>query len=152
MGKPKDEIFYFGDESVYSNEIADIGQFKTENSLTFFYYDEGGSMPQYEASYLEENDRLAFIVQSVMFVSQSGFDTLQLGICFSNDEFQKFDDFGDLTDTIQIDTISVDYRIDTRDWNYIYSKFVANDVVYYLSIETTGGVEVLQSYVELLFS
>lgn len=109
-------------------------------------------MPQYEASYLEENDRLAFIVQGVMFVSQSGFDTLQLGICFSNDEFQKFDDFGDLTDTIQIDTISVNYRIDTSDRNYIYSKFVADDVVYYLSIETTGGVEVLQSYVELLFS
>lgn len=152
LGKPKDEIFYFGDESVYSNEIADIGQFKTENSLTFFYYDEGGVMPQYEASYLEENDRLAFIIQGVMFVSQSGFDTLQLGICFSNDEFQKFDDFNALNESVIVDDITVNYRSVTSDWNYIYSKFVADDVVYYLSIETTGGVEVLQSYVELLFN
>ena len=152
LGKPKDEIFYFGDESVYSNEIADIEQFKTENSLTFFYYDEGGVMPQYEASYLEENDRLAFIIQGVMFVSQSGFDTLQLGICFSNDEFQKFDDFNALNESVIVDDITVNYRSVSSDWNYIYSKFVADDVVYYLSIETTGGVEVLQSYVELLFS
>ena len=87
-----------------------------------------------------------------MFLSQSGFDIIQLGVCFSNDIFKAFDDFDDLIESSEIQNVSVHYKVVTQNRNTIYSKFVADDVVYYLSIETTGGVEVLQSYVELLFS
>ena len=152
LGKPKDEILYFDDEAVYSDNIADIEQFIDENKLSFLYYTEGCINPQYAANYLVENGALMFIQQNAMFLSQSGFDIIQLGVCFSNDIFKAFDDFNALNESVIVDDITVDYRIDIKNRNYIYSKFVADDVVYYLSIETTGGVEVLQSYVELLFS
>ena len=152
LGKPKDEILYFDDEAVYSDNIADIEQFIDENKLSFLYYTEGCINPQYAANYLVENGALMFIQQNAMFLSQSGFDIIQLGVCFSNDIFKAFDDFNALNESVIVDDITVDYRIDIKNRNYIYSKFVADDVVYYLSIENTGGVEVLQSYVELLFS
>ena len=152
LGKPKDEILYFDDEAVYSDNIADIEQFIDENKLSFLYYTEGCINPQYAANYLVENGALMFIQQNAMFLSQSGFDIIQLGVCFSNDIFKAFDDFNALNESVIVDDITVNYRIDIKNRNYIYSKFVADDVVYYLSIETSGGVEVLQSYVELLFS
>lgn len=152
LGKPKDEILYFDDEAVYSDNIADIEQFIDENKLSFLYYTEGCINPQYAANYLVENGALVFIQQNAMFLSQSGFDIIQLGVCFSNDIFMAFDDFNALNESVIVDDITVNYRSVTSDRNYIYSKFVADDVVYYLSIETSGGVEVLQSYVELLFS
>lgn len=152
LGKPKDEILYFDDEAVYSDNIADIEQFIDENKLSFLYYTEGCINSQYAANYLVENGALVFIQQNAMFLSQSGFDIIQLGVCFSNDIFKAFDDFNALNESVIVDDITVNYRSVTSDRNYIYSKFVADDVVYYLSIETSGGVEVLQSYVELLFS
>ena len=152
LGKPKDEILYFDDEAVYSDNIADIEQFIDENKLSFLYYTEGCINPQYAANYLVENGALMFIQQNTMFLSQSGFDIIQLGVCFSNDIFKAFDDFDDLIESSEIQNVSVHYKVVTQNRNTIYSKFVADDVVYYLSIETTGGVEVLQSYVELLFS
>lgn len=152
LGKPKDEILYFDDEAVYSDNIADIEQFIDENKLSFLYYTEGCINSQYAANYLVENGALVFIQQNAMFLSQSGFDIIQLGVCFSNDIFKAFDDFNALNESVIVDDITVNYRSVTSDRNYIYSKFVADDVVYYLSIETSGGVEVLQSYVELLFN
>lgn len=144
-------LMYYDDNSVYGEKIADIEQFKFENQLTFLYYEDGINS-QYEAWRLKETDQLMYIEQSTMYISQTSFDTVYLGVCFSIDSFQEFDDYTDLNETTAISNIDVDYREVREDWNYIYAKFSVDGVVYYLNVTTSGGAEVLEQYVNLLLA
>ena len=144
-------LMYYDDNSVYGEKIADIEQFKFENQLTFLYYEDGINS-QYEAWRLKETDQLMYIEQSTMFLSQAGFDTIYLGICFSNNSFQQFDDFVNLTETIEIDEVSVYYRLETVNRNNIYAKFSVGNIYYYISVTTVSGAEVLEQYVNLLLA
>ena len=145
-----DEHRYFSYESIYGETITDIEQFNEENDLKFLYYRDGFAAAEYNASRLVENDRLVYILQNTVYISQTGFDTIALGICFSNDEFQQFDSFKDFNESLKVGDVVVDYKIDERALNYIYSRFTVDDIIYYLSIETSGGAETLQHYVALL--
>lgn len=144
-------LMYYDDESVYVEEVTDIEQFKSMNALDFMYFHDGINS-QYEAWRLKETNQLMYIEQTTMFISQTGFDTIYVGICFSNDEFQRFDNFTDLNETTTILDIAVDYREVSEDWNYIYAKFSVDGVVYYLNVTTSGGAEVLEQYVNLLLA
>lgn len=145
-------IHYYDDVSIYSETISDIDQFISENNLEFAYYDHDYLASQHEAYRLIENDRLVYILQNVIFLRQNDFDSILLGICFSNDEFQKFDEFKGFTESLLVGGIEVDYKILEQDWNYIYAKFSVDDVVYYLNVTTSGGAEVLEQYVNLLLA
>ena len=145
------ELMYYDDESVYVEEVTDIEQFKSMNALNFMYFHDGIN-PQYEAWRLKETDQLMYIEQSTMFISQTGFDTIYFGICFSYDEFQRFDTFSDLNEVTIISGVEVKYKKNLEDRNYIYAKFSVDDVVYYLNVTTSGGAEVLEQYVNLLLA
>ena len=145
-----DEHRYFSYESIYGETITDIEQFNEENDLEFLYYRDGFAAAEYNASRLVENDRLVYILQNAMFVTQNSFDSVVLGICFSHDQFQQFDDFTELTESTVIDGINIAYKVQVNTRNYIYAKFVVDDVIYYLNVTTFSGVESLQHYVALL--
>lgn len=144
-------LMYYDDNSVYGEKIADIEQFKSENQLNFLYYKDGINS-QYESWCLKETDQLMYIKQSTIYISQTSFDSIFLGICFSNNSFQGFDDYTDLNETTSISDIMVNYREVHEDRNYIYAKFSVDGVVYYLNVTTSGGAEVLEQYVNLLLA
>ena len=145
-------IHYYDDVSIYSETISDIDQFISENNLEFAYYDHDYLASQHDAYRLIENDRLVYILQNAMFLGQNGFDSILLGICFSNDEFQRFDAFTEFTDEMSIGETTVNYKVVTQARNDIYAKFSVDDVVYYLNVTTSGGAEVLEQYVNLLLA
>lgn len=144
-------LMYYDDESVYVEEVTDIEQFKSMNALDFMYFHDGIN-PQYEAWRLKETDQLMYIEQSTMLFSQMGFDEIYFGICFSNDEFQRFDTFTEFTDEMSIGETTVNYKVVTQARNDIYAKFSVDGVVYYLNVTTSGGAEVLEQYVNLLLA
>ncbi len=145
-----DEHRYFSYESIYGETITDIEQFNEENDLKFLYYRDGFAAAEYNASRLVENDRLVYIIQNLLFVSESDFDSVVLGVCFSEDQFQQFDDFTNLNELLNVDGVAVNYKIESISANNIYARFTVDDIIYYLSIETSGGAETLQHYVALL--
>lgn len=141
---------YYDENSVYSEEITDIEQLRDENNLSFLYFDENSLPSRYEVGRLVENDRIMFIIQNTMLISQLGFDTVNLGICFSDGDFQDFSSFKDFTDSMQIGDVFAEYRVESSAQNNFYAKFTVEGVVYYLNVTTAGGTEVLQGYIEQL--
>ena len=141
---------YYDENSVYSEEITDIEQLRDENNLSFLYYD-GNSFPsQYEVGRLVENDQIMFIIQSTLLISQTDFDAVELGICFSDDTFQDFGDFIELESVLTVENYNIQYRVESSAQNNFYAKFTVEGVVYYLNVTTAGGTEVLQGYIEQL--
>lgn len=143
---------YYDSDSIYYEEVTDIEQFKADNGLNFVYYDANSFPSQYRAGLLVDDGRIMYIVQDTILLSQYGFDTINLGICFSEDEFKDFDAFSKFTDSLTVGEISAEYRVETGDANYIYAKFTVDGVVYYLNISTAGGSEVLESGIQQLLS
>lgn len=143
---------YYDSSEIYGETVTDIVQFKEENQLNFLYYDDNSLPSQYRVSRLIENDRIMYLIQDTMLVSQYGFDTVSLGICFSEDTFLDFDAFSKFTDSLTVEEVSAEYRVETGDANYIYAKFTVDGVVYYLNISTAGGSEVLESCIQQLLS
>lgn len=141
---------YYDENSVYSEEITDIELLRDENNLSFLYFDENSLSSRYKVGRLVENDRIMFITQNTMLISQLGFDTVSLGICFSEDQFKDFDAFTRFTDSMQIGDVFAEYRVESSAQNNFYAKFTVEGVVYYLNVTTAGGTEVLQGYIEQL--
>ena len=145
-------LMYYDDESMYSEVIDDIDQFKNENNLDFNFYSGDNFTSQYEAWRLIENDQIMFLIQTTTYMVGNDLGMIQLGICFSDDDFQTFAMYTGFTDLLVVDGIKVDYKMSTQGWNEIYAKFSVDDVVYYLNVTTSGGAEVLEQYVNLLLA
>lgn len=141
---------YFDEASISTEQITDIEAFVDQNSLDFLYYQDGFVLAEYSAHRLEENNQLVYVIQNVMFISEIDFDSVVLGVCFSEDQFQQFDDFTNLNELLNVDGVAVNYKIESISANNIYARFTVDDIIYYLSIETSGGAETLQHYVALL--
>ena len=122
--------FYYGDDAIYREDVEDVGRLREENGLNFLYYDAN--------------------IQDTMLISQLGFDTVSLGICFSDDTFQDFGDFIELESVLTVENYNIQYRVESSAQNNFYAKFTVEGVVYYLNVTTAGGTEVLQGYIEQL--
>ena len=146
----EDSPRYFSEDAVKTESIVDIEQFKNENQLNFSYYNSGYVATEYRAYFLAEDNKLVYMLQNTVFLSENDFDSLVLGICFSKDQFQQFDDFTNLNELLNVDGVAVNYKIESMSANNIYARFTVDDIIYYLSIETSGGAETLQHYVALL--
>ena len=141
---------YYGDDAIYREDVEDVDRLREENGLNFLYYDANNLPSRYEVGRLVEDGRIMYIIQDTMLISQLGFDTVSLGICFSEDEFKDFDAFTRFTDSMQIGDVFAEYRVENSAPNNFYAKFTVEGVVYYLNVTTAGGTEVLQGYIEQL--
>lgn len=141
---------YYGDDAIYREDVEDVDRLREENGLNFLYYDANSFPSQYKVGRLVENDQIMFIIQSTLLISQTDFDAVELGICFSEDQFKDFDAFTRFTDSMQIGDVFAEYRVESSAQNNFYAKFTVEGVVYYLNVTTAGGTEVLQGYIEQL--
>ncbi len=145
--------YYLGEEVRYEQVNEEIEEFIKRNDLVLCYFDENYLSSSVAAYYLIENDKLVYLMQEVFFLSDTGLDTVSLGIVFTNDTFQQFDDFNKMTDSAEIAGVEVDYKTETANgMDVVRSRFSYEQVSYFLEITTISADGVLEQYITELLS
>lgn len=149
----KDEQYYVSTD-VEVSAVEDLTSFLDENDLDCKYYASGYMYTAADAYYLiEEPERVMYLVQETLFLSDKGGDIVTLGIVFEAGKYQRFERFEELQKSIVVLDIVVEYSITSNDGiNTILSSYIYDGVVYYLEIQTCGEEEILEFYVTQLFS
>lgn len=145
--------YYLGEEVRYEQVNEEIEEFIKRNDLVLCYFDENYLSSSVAAYYLIENDKLVYLMQEVFFLSDSGLDSISLGIVFTNDTFEQFNDFVDLPEETQIAGVEVDYKTETANgMDVVRSRFSYEQVSYFLEITTISADGVLERYITELLS
>ena len=145
--------YYLGEEVRYEQVNEEIEEFIKRNDLVLCYFDENYLSSSVAAYYLIENDKLVYLMQEVFFLSDTGLDTVSLGIVFTNDTFQLVDDFNKMTDSAEIAGVEVDYKTETANgMDVVRSRFSYEQVSYFLEITTISADGVLEQYITELLS
>lgn len=145
--------YYLGEEVRYEQVNEEIEEFIKRNDLVLCYFDENYLSSSVAAYYLIENNKLVYLMQEVFFLSDSGLDSISLGIVFTNDTFEQFNDFVDLPEETQIAGVEVDYKTETANgMDVVRSRFSYEQVSYFLEITTISADGVLEQYITELLS
>lgn len=143
---------YLGEELYHTILERDVGEFLEENGKSGRYFDSDYFSSSVFAYCLKEDDRLMYILQDALFLTDNGFDTIVLGVVFSSASFDEFEPFDELVSQIQLLGMDISYSVSESSGLYLTrAKFESEDVHYYLEI-TSFEQDVLAHYVELLFS
>lgn len=152
LNKPNESV-YFAADSVYSEDILDINEFVTGKNLNVKYLVGNAGGDNNAASYLIESKKFVFLLQQLLFMTDDGFDIVDLGIVPSNDTFEKFKDFEYCDEKVIIENISIDYIKSTKDsQTMILAKFNYKKINYFLKIATATLDEKLDNYIKLLLA
>lgn len=145
--------YYLGEDVKASAITQDLPVFMAENEVKGYYFEQGYMSAAAFAYYLIENDKLVYLMQEVFFLSDSGLDSISLGIVFTNDTFEQFNDFVDLPEETQIAGVEVDYKTETANgMDVVRSRFSYEQVSYFLEITTISADGVLEQYITELLS
>lgn len=143
---------YLGVDLYHTVLEENVGEFLEANDKRGYYFDSGYMNTSATAYFLCEDDRLMYFVQDALFLTDSAFDTLSLGVAFSSASFEQFMAFEKLSDQTELFGITISYSVTEETGTYVTrAKFESEDVHYYLEI-TSFEQDVLAHYVELLFS
>ena len=128
------DLIYYDNEQIRSSDIDDIDKFMSSNNLEFKYYKGTSLSNTFQTNYIKTTNQLAFIQQESLVITQNGFDTIILSIVFVEGRFREFDDFEDLTETVEIDGLSVQYLQEEQANGscILYASFRLDSLVYYL--------------------
>ena len=145
--------YYLGNELTLVGIDGKVEECMTENNVSGYYYKTGWLSSTTSADYLIETDQLMYLLQEALFLSDTGLDTVSLGIVFTNDTFQQFDDFYKMTDSAEIAGVEVDYKTETANgMDVVRSRFSYEQVSYFLEITTISADGVLEQYITELLS
>lgn len=145
--------YYLGNELTLVGIDGKVEECMTENNVSGYYYKAGWLSSTTSAYYLIETDQLMYLLQEALFLSDTGLDTVSLGIVFTNDTFQQFDDFNKMTDSAEIAGVEVDYKTETANgMDVVRSRFSYEQVSYFLEITTISADGVLERYITELLS
>ena len=145
--------YYLGNELTLVGIDGKVEECMTENNVSGYYYKTGWLSSTTSAYYLIETDQLMYLLQEALFLSDTGLDTVSLGIVFTNDTFQQFDDFYKMTDSAEIAGVEVDYKTETANgMDVVRSRFSYEQVSYFLEITTISADGVLERYITELLS
>ena len=145
--------YYLGEELTIELVEGDITVFMYEHGVRGRYFEEVSIQSSVAAHFLTKDHRLMFLVQDALFLSDTGLDTVSLGIVFTNDTFQQFDDFNKMTDSAEIAGVEVDYKTETANgMDVVRSRFSYEQVSYFLEITTMSADGVLERYITELLS
>lgn len=149
---PSDGIFFLTEDLTVS-PVSDTERLQAENGLSFAYFTEGALQTSAEAYYVSEDGSYAYFMQYSFFMDEFGFDTLELGVVSSENTFEAFTVFSNLSDTMTVEGIDVSYTSSVADGTVqTRCAFQENRNHYYLEIESAGTEGVIEKYVALLFS
>ena len=145
-------LIYYDYEEIKTENVEDISVFMKENNLSCKYYRGTAFSNTYQAGYIAENNILAYLQQQSLVFAAEGFDTMELGIVFIEGKFREFDDFEDLTETMEIDGLSVQYLQEEQANGscILYASFRLYSLVYYLQVTTQSAAGKLETYIGAL--
>lgn len=145
------ETQYFEEQNVYAETIEDMSVFISENKLNTKALELiNGENQKY---FIKDTNELAYFKQNGIYVSDTGFDTVQLYVVVKpNSEFDFCEGFSNLTQMIECNKIFVNYYVTPKGTqSSITAYFEAKGYRYYIEITTYGVVEEkLNFYVNLL--
>ena len=145
------EIQYFEDQNIYTEQIEDMAMFVSENNLNITTLELiNGENQKY---LIKETNELAYFTQKGIYVSDTGFDTVQLYVVVKpNSEFDFCEGFSNLTQMNECNKIIVNYYVTPKGTqSSITAYFEAKGYRYYMEITAYGVVEEkLNFYVNLL--
>ena len=143
---------YYLSTDLEAKVVDDLTSFLGENDFNCEYYESGYLTTSANAFFLiNEPDRLMFIVQDTMFLSESGVDIITLGVTFEIGRFQNFDEFEETSESMSVLSVPIEYFIKSEnEANIIYSKFFYENKGYFLKIKTCGDEKTLSDYVTKL--
>ncbi len=146
------DLIYYDNEQIRSSDIDDIDKFMSSNNLEFKYYKGTSLSNTFQTNYIKTTNQLAFIQQESLVITQNGFDTIILSIVFVEGRFREFDDFEDLTETMEIDGLSVQYLQEEQANGscILYASFRLDSLVYYLQVTTQSAEGKLETYIGAL--
>lgn len=144
--------YYLGEDVRYEIVAEELSLFMEKNGVEGRYFI-NVLQTKNTAYYLTETDQLMYLIQDALFLSDSGLDSISLGIVFTNDTFEQFNDFVDLPEETQIAGVEVDYKTETANgMDVVRSRFSYEQVSYFLEITTISADGVLEQYITELLS
>lgn len=91
------------------------------------------------------------ITQQHLHVGSNGFETVELQVCLTNDEFSRHDTYVNLIQSIECEGIAVKYKVESvNSRNTTFANFEYENHEYYMSISSTKGQADLEYYMQLL--
>ena len=148
-----EEHYYLGEDLTAKIVTDELPLFMEKHGVGGRYFEKDALQTTNTAYYLIETNQLMYLLQEALFLSDSGLDSISLGIVFTNDTFEQFNDFVDLPEETQIAGVEVDYKTETANgMDVVRSRFSYEQVSYFLEITTISADGVLEQYITDLLS
>lgn len=153
--KSDTQITIYSAENIEIEKIEDLDSFINENNLDCRYFDNKDAFNN--IALIKDTRKNAYLIQTFDCVGDSGFDSLELKVVLlQKSEFEFFNGFNSLTETVFISDLKIDYKIDISllgETNHYKAKFVFENKQYFLEIDTyDSGTEVLEKYINQLIN
>lgn len=141
----------YADENLTAEKILNIEEFISQNNITCKYFSDA---QQSVENRVVGTEQLVIIEQRYTFIdiNNGSFDSIYLNICLSNDEFERFNKFSELTEQKTVNDIVVQYSIAQEgNRNTVMAKCEVDSYRYYWNISTLQGAERIDFYINYLF-
>ena len=141
----------YSDEKMESDIIENIEAFITSNNYTCKYF---ADAQQSYVNRVIETSQPVIIEQRYTFldIENESLDSIFLNICLTQDEFERFEGYGELVEQKQVNAITVQYSIvQTGNRNTIMAKCEVESYRYYWNITTLQGADRIDFYINYLF-
>lgn len=142
-------IRYYTDIDLTKEELVDTTSFVSENRLDIKYFQDAS---QSYLNRITETSEPAIIEQHYFYFDQSHYDDVQLDICLTNDDFDRYERYQNCSNQMTVNDIEVKYLITEAANRYsILAVCQVESYRYYWQITALQGEERIEYYIGYLF-
>lgn len=142
-------IHYYNDEELVREQIFDVEGFVAQNAVNAKFFSES------QQSFLlciKETNTPVIIYQEYNYYDESNYDAVKFEVNFTDDKFSRYEIYENLQNIKQIDGIEVKYNITQKNNKFeIFAKCHVDSYYYYFEIQSLGGEERIDYYINYLF-
>lgn len=144
-----DEPHRYLEDELVRQELSNIDEFLGKNKISILYFT--GQNTKSFVYRVIETSKTVMITQQHLHVGSNGFETVELQVCLTNDEFARHEIYDDLDNSQVIEGITVQYTLQNdNSKNTFLINFEYENHEYYMSISSTKGQSDLEYYMQLL--
>ncbi len=147
------KLVIYSSENIVFEKISDMDGFLSENKLDLKYFKDESANNR--LAKIKANGTFAYVTQEYNSIGENGFDSVILNVVLmKNAEFEFYNSYNSLTNTISIEGLDIQYSIVSElTNNRIRAKFVLKGKTYFLQLNTNdGGTAVLEKYINQLLN
>ncbi len=150
------KLVIYSSENIIFEDISDMDGFLSENNLNFKYFKT--ELENNRLAKIKDKGTYAYLTQNFRSIGESGFDVVSLNVVLlKNSEFEFYKEYTELTQTMDISKINVNYSISESfiggNKSVCKAKFIYENKTYFLQIDTQdGGTAVLEKYINQLLN